>query len=40
LQAERCGLAAAARWADAAAKRRITLAAGPGFRVEPAAAIR
>jgi len=31
------GLAAAARWAAAVAERRITLAAGPGFRVEPAA---
>jgi len=31
------GLAATARWAAAAAEGRITLAAGPGFRVEPAA---
>jgi methylenetetrahydrofolate reductase (NADPH) len=31
------GLAATARWAAAVAERRITLAAGPGFRVEPAA---
>jgi methylenetetrahydrofolate reductase (NADPH) len=31
------GLAATARWAQAVAERRITLDAGPGFRVEPAA---
>jgi len=31
------GLAATARWAAAVGERRITLAAGPGFRVEPAA---
>jgi methylenetetrahydrofolate reductase (NADH) len=31
------GLAATARWAAAVAEGRITLAAGPGFRVEPAA---
>ena len=30
------GLAATARWASAVAERRITLDAGPGFRVEPA----
>jgi methylenetetrahydrofolate reductase (NADH) len=31
------GLATTARWAAAVAERRITLQAGPGFRVEPAA---
>jgi methylenetetrahydrofolate reductase (NADPH) len=33
------GLARTARWATAVAERRITLAAGDGFRVEPAAAL-